>query len=177
MLLLFKQYGTADYGSKKELIDMATPKYNPAFISAILKRSLYAAFNTLSSGEISSRIMVFACDPDLKNFYCLTNKTSEKISQLSKNPGTNLLILGTSDKLDGNSETQVRGTARIFSKFSDKEVKTALELLSEKSSMIGTLKDSGSLGDFCVLKIKTSEITFRVFKDILQNIPKTTINF
>ena len=156
---------------------MATPKYNAAFVSAILKRSLYTAFNTLNEDKINSRIMVFASDPDLKYFYCLTNKTSEKIAQLGANPYANLLILGTSDKLDGNSETQVQGTVQVFSKFADKEVKTALDLLSEKSSMLSTIKDSGSLGDFCIIRVKTGEVTFRVFKDILQNIPKTILNF
>ena len=156
---------------------MATPKYNAAFISAILKRCLYTSFNTLNDDKINSRVMVFASDPDLKYFYCLTNKTSEKVAQLGKNPYANLLILGTSDKLDGNSETQVQGTGQLFSKFSDKEVKTALDLLAEKSSMLSTIKDSGSLGDFCIIRIKTGEITFRVFKDILQNIPKTILNF
>ncbi len=162
---------------KRSSINMATPKYNAEFISAILKRSLYASFNTLNGDKINSRIMVFASDPDLKNFYCLTNKTSEKIAQLGRNPFANLLILGTSDKLDGNSETQVQGTVQLFTKFTDKEVKTALDMLSEKSSMMSTVKDSGSLGDFCIISVRTAEITFRVFKDILQNIPKTTLKF
>ena len=156
---------------------MATPKYSAAYISAILKRTLYASFSTLNKGKINSRVMVFAADADLNNFYCVTNKTTEKITELGMNPYANLLILGSSDKLDGTSETQVHGTAQFFSKFDDKEVKTGLDLLSEKSSMISTLKDSGSLGDYIIVKIKTSEINFRVYKDILQNIPKTTLSF
>jgi len=156
---------------------MAAPKYNASFISAILKRSIYTSFITMTNGTINSRIMVFSADPDLKNFYCVTNKTSEKIAELGRNPVTNLLILGTSDTLDGLSETQVRGTSQIFSKISDSETKHGLDLLSEKASIINTLKNSGSLGDFCILKIKTSEISFRIFKDVLQNIPKTILNF
>lgn len=156
---------------------MAAAKYNETFISSILKRSLYTTFSTLSKDKINSRIMVFAADSSLRNFYCISNKTTEKILELGKNPYANLLILSTSDKLDGSSETQIHGTAQFFSKFTDPEVKTGLELLSEKSSMICALKDSGSLGDFCIVKIKTSEINFRIYKDILQNIPKTTLRF
>ncbi|MEI7542744.1 MAG: pyridoxamine 5'-phosphate oxidase family protein [bacterium] len=152
-------------------------KYDAGFISLVLQRSLYTTFNTFDQDKINSRIMVFAADSDLKNFYLVTNKTSKKISELAKNSYANLLILGPSNKLDDSSETQVHGTAKLFSKFDSLEVKVGLELLSEKSSMISTLKDTGSLGDFCIIQIKTSEINFRVYKDILQNIPKTTLNF
>lgn len=176
MLLLVKLNGTADHGSKRSIY-MATPKYNASFISAILKRSLYTGFSTFSEGKLNSRVMVFAADHDLKYFYCVTNKTTEKMAEIGKNPYCNMLVLSTSDRLDGMSETQIHGTAQVFCKMTDKEVKTGLELLSEKSSMISTVKDSGSLGDFCILKIKTSEISFRIYKDILQNIPKTILTF
>lgn len=156
---------------------MAKSKYTADFISSILQKSLYTTFNTFGQNKINSRIMAFAADSNLKNFYCVTNKTSQKISELAKNSYANLLILGPSNKLDDHSETQVHGTAKLFSKFNSLEVKIGLELLSEKSSMISTLKDTGSLGDFCIIQIKTTEINFRVYKDILQNIPKTTLNF
>ena len=154
---------------------MSNNEYDAPFIYSILSRTLFSSFCTINKDRINSRVMVFACTPDLKTFYTVTNKLTEKISELESNPYVNLLILASSNMLDDYSETQMHGKAEICSEAGSAVVKEALDLLSEKSSMIKALRDSGSLGDYVITKINAEEIDFRIYKDILQNIPKTLL--
>lgn len=158
-------------------MDKKIEDYSPSAIFPFLQKTLSGSLCTMKSGGINARFMVFACDNELKNYYMLTHKLTEKISEIKTNPTGALSIISTSDKLDDYAETTVSGKLSILTNFDDDDTQKGFKLLCSKSSMVQMMYDSGSMGDYVMIKLSAKEVVFRVYRDILKNVPKTTLRF
>jgi hypothetical protein len=151
--------------------------YGVKEIYAELQKTLYGALATFQGREINLRHMLFACSPDLRTVYVATHLNSEKCQELRENPYATLSVLTLNEKLDDYSQTALIGKVGILTDFRDPEVQTGLTLLAARLAMVQMILDSGSLGDYCVLKLSVSRIHFGVYRDLVQNLSKTTLRF
>ena len=156
---------------------MAKKNYNVKFIYRSLERVLFCSLATFSEegNNINGRFMIFACDKNLEKFYFLSHRDAAKIKELKKNPKATICILSTADMLDDYSETIVKGIIKMEDNFSDKEVQKGLKLMAKRTRMLEMLIRGSSLRDYRMLTLTTEEITFRIYKDILDKMPKTII--
>jgi hypothetical protein len=152
-------------------------KYDESFIYPLLEKVLYCSCCTFSENgvDISTRFMVFACRENLREFYILTHGATRKVAEIRTNSRSTLSVISTAEVLDDFSETSVIGDFRIYTDFQDSTVQEGLKRIAKKSGMVQMLLDSGSLGEYVLLGLKMKEVSFRVYKDILQNVPATTI--
>lgn len=154
-------------------------KYDAGNIYPLLNKVLFCSLSNHPSEKepINARFMVFACEKNLSKFYFLTHKETLKVRELKKQPVVTASILSTAEVLDDYSETIVHGTAKIMTEFSDKTVQAGFKSLIAKSGMIKMLYDSGSMGDYVMIVLESHTVNFRVYKDILKNVPKTVIRY
>jgi hypothetical protein len=148
-------------------------KYDCAFIYPLVKKVLHGTFSTKHGNELNSRTMMFACQEDLRVFYLVTHEGTEKIKDLEKDPAAALCVLSTSDKLDDYSDTAVVGTCTLLRDFHHPDVQAGFKLLAAKSTTMQLLYNSGNMGEYCMIKMQINKITFRVYRDIILNVPKT----
>jgi hypothetical protein len=156
---------------------MSARSYDAAFIYPLLKKTLYCSFATLKARDIHGRFLMFACSDDLQAFYFLTPGSTEKVKELQAHPQATLCILSTSDKLDDYAETIVIGDAELLKDFGHPGVQTGLARLAEKSGQVQGLVASGSLGDYQLIRLVSREIHFRVYQDVISNVPKTVLRY
>ncbi len=156
---------------------MAKKTYNVNFIHRTLKRVLFCSLSTFSDerNDINGRFMIFACDKNLKKFYFLSHHDTAKVKDIKKNPKATICVLATADMLDDYSETIVKGIVKMVDNFSDTEVQKGLKLMAKRARRLATLIRGSSLRDYKMLILTTEEITFRIYKDILDKVPKTII--
>jgi len=151
--------------------------YEPDFIFNIINKEKYCWFNTISPEGIDSRIMTFASDEKLKRFYFLSFKTGAKVSEINANPNATLSISPAYDKLDDCSQTVVMGKVTILADFKDPSVQEGFLLILAKDDHSQMLFDSGTLGDYVMMRLDTKSLSFGIYKDLIRNLPKTIIRF
>lgn len=151
--------------------------YSGAAIHAELKKNMFALFNSYKGEEIYTRTIIFACTEDLNFFYFITHGDSEKIKQIRDNNRVSLGIFSKRTPLDDSVDVCAVGRAGILEDFNHPHVQQGLHLLAEKSPMMQMLIDSGGMNGYCMIKTDISELTFRIYKDILANVPKTILRF
>ncbi|MBN2530616.1 MAG: pyridoxamine 5'-phosphate oxidase family protein [Deltaproteobacteria bacterium] len=149
-----------------------------AEISLKLKGTPYCAMSTLSgTGDINARFMLFANTASFDWFYLMTGKSTAKVGDLRRRPEIALAAMTLAADIQDYRETLIKGRATILETFSDKAVQNALELLAEKMPMVQGLLDSGSLGDYVIIAVKTLELKYRLYSEILEQKPPTVITF
>lgn len=156
---------------------MSTGPYTTEVIYPLLQKTLYCSFSTHQGRDIRSRFLVFACLPDLKAFFFLTRKTSEKVRQLKADPRATACILSTSEALDDFSETVVIGEAEALSDLAHPAAQSGLQRLAEKAREMRRLLEAGDLGAYVLVRLLTRELQFRVYQDIIAEVPGTLIRF
>lgn len=151
--------------------------YTTEFIYPLVEKVLHCTMCTHApdSDAINTRVMLFACDADLGRVYMLTHNATSKIAELRANPSATACVLSTAEVLDNSSETIFQGTVRLKVEIDDPEVQGGLRALARKSGIVQALLDGGSLGEYVLLVLDTSEVIFRVYKDVLANADKTRI--
>lgn len=158
--------------------DWVDEQYTPEFIFKTMGGTEHCANCSIAEdGTINTRIMSFACDPELRRFYFMTHKAAPKLADYAKNPSVSVLVFSMAKDLGDFSETAAKGKLSVHSDFNSPAVQEGLRLLGEKNRMAKAIADKGSLGDYVVLELLTSEISFRIFRDIMKNVPKTTIKY
>jgi general stress protein 26 len=158
-------------------MEQVMTNYKADYIDKVLQRTELASLNTFTDGGINSRFMHFACDESLKEFYFMTHKDSDKISEIRQNPEATVSIISQGEKLADYCETTAKGRISIFSDIHDEAVKKGMRYLAEKSAMVKALLDRDSMGELLFLRMDVRQVVFRVYRDIVNNVPKTILNF
>jgi hypothetical protein len=153
--------------------------YDVGHIHALLLKTPAAAFSTLQGGRIRSRIMAFACDPALKHFYLMTFGGTEKLAQLEADSAATLtvLMLPAGADLEEASEATVIGEADRSADFNHDWVQEGLAVLAKKLPIFEQFLASGSMNGYWMIRLHTRELTFRTYRDVTSNIPKTILRF
>ncbi len=158
-------------------MDQVLTSYEVSYINKVLQRTELASLNTFKDSGINSRFMHFACNDELKEFYFITHKASDKVNEINMNPAATVSIISQGEKLADYCETTARGNIRIVNDINNTAARRALKYLSEKSAFAKMISDHGSLGDYVVLLLDVKQVVFRVYRDVVNNVPKTVIEF
>ncbi len=154
-----------------------TRQYSADRIYPFLDRALFASFSTRQGAEIDSRFMVFACDPQLQFFYFLTLSGSDKIQELRENPRATVSILSPGDGPEDYAETIVFGLCTLPAADADEAAQNGLKLLAAKSERFKMLIEKGLTDAYQLISLKSQRISFRIYQDILNDLPKTILRF
>lgn len=151
--------------------------HSVASVFAALEKLHFGALNTFRGTDINSRFMHFACDPTLRNFYFLTPSNAAKINEISLNPRGSFSALGSTEPVGDSSQTLVIGDFTVLGDIHDPEVRQGLQWLGRKDPNIGMILESGTLGNYAFLLLRTREIQFSVYKELRAHAPKFTVRF
>lgn len=154
------------------------PDYDTDFIYQTLKTNIYCVVSShASDGTINCRVMDFACTKDLREFFLLTLKTTEKLKDFARNPDISILVFTTPKGMPDYSELAVKGKISTHTDIHSPVVQNGLRIYTEKTGIMKALLDNDSLGDYVFLVLEPKEIAFNVLKDIMRGLPATKINF
>jgi hypothetical protein len=151
--------------------------YDASYIFNIINKEKYCWLNTISPEGIESRIMTFASDNEMKRFYFLSFKVGAKVSEIKSNPNVTLAISPAYEKLEDCSQTTVIGKVTILNDFKDPSVQEGFRLVLAKDDHAQMLFDSGTLGDYVMMRLDTKSLSFGIYRDLIRNLPKTIIRF
>lgn len=151
--------------------------YTTALISDRLKETMYGAVATHDGDEIHGRHMVFACRDDLQRVYMLTHGATRKVQELRAEPRATLIVHNAADSTEEVSQCSLVGQFRILAEFEDDAVQDGLQLLAQKTPIVRGMIAGGSLGEYVVLELMVSWLEFRVYEDILADVPPTIMRF
>jgi 1,4-dihydroxy-2-naphthoate octaprenyltransferase len=143
-------------------------------ILSVMKEIDVATVATASGTEIRSRMMHYWNDESF-NVYVATMKGDPKTLQITENPSVSLLILKRKDNINDSAEIEVTGKANHVKNETEKQ--QALQALAEKSPVVKYLKETNSLGVLDCVKVAPVYVKYRVFKDIVQGMPPTVLEF
>ncbi len=143
-------------------------------ISTHLNAVEIATVSTISGDGVRNRMMHFAFDKDF-NFYLATMKNDPKTLQMTRQPSVSMLIFKPAEDIYGSQEVEVIGKASFIN--DPGERKHALEITAERSPVVKYLVSTGNDGAFDCIKVKPEVIKYRIFKEIVQGIPPTVIEF
>ncbi len=139
-----------------------------------LREVPFATLSTLIDDSINVRSMLFANDPTLVDFYCLTDRHTDKVQELGVNPSCALGVIYAGERLDDYAEVAAMGQARVIDA-AEALTHPGLGLLADKSPMVRALQQGGALGDYVLLHLQARRVVFRVYGELLQGVPKTII--
>ncbi len=158
-------------------MDEQQKKYIKDVIVPILEPRKHATLSTMKGFKINSRFMIFACSKELDSFYFMANKESDKIDEIKKNSLVTAAILSSGYDISDYSETIISGDIKILDDFDSPGLKKGLRLLRAKSDVVKDMKRPYMIESTVILELVTKEIVFRFYKDVLQNVPRTSIRF
>ena len=139
-----------------------------------LKEIPVGAFSTFDGDKIRSRIMHYAFDGDF-NFCFATMKGEPKTRQLALNNSVSFLVHTAKTNVIEDWEVEIQGRA-IF--INDEQIrKEIIDILSVRSPVVNSLKESGQLNILDIIVLKPRMIKYRIFGEIVQNIPPAVFNF
>lgn len=130
--------------------------------------------STLQGRNIKSRVMHFYADDNFVIFLA-SMKSDPKIIQIISNPNVSLLVHIEEEELQNSKEVEITGIAKLVEDRAER--KRALNLLSQKSPVVKALVESGKDDLLHCIKIVPESIKFRVFKEIVQGVPPTVLDF
>jgi len=133
-----------------------------------------ATVATNSGVDIRSRMMHYWNDENF-NVYVSTMKGDPKTLQITENPSVSLLILKRNGNINDSSEIEVTG--RAYHVKNEDEKNRVLQALAGKSPVVKYLKETNSLGVLDCVKVVPVLVKYRVFKEIVQGLPPTVVEF
>lgn len=133
-----------------------------------------AAIGTSAGDGIRLRMMHYAAD---ENFiiYLATLKGDPKTVQMTNHPSISLLAHQAGADINESREVEITGKA-LFVR-DQKERERALEMTAKRSPVVKYLTESGNSGMLDCVKVVPDTVKYRVFKEIVQGVPPTVIEF
>ena len=143
-------------------------------VLAQMQSAAVAAVATVSGDKMRTRMMHFAVDDDFC-VYLASMKGDPKTSQMTHHPGLSLLVYFSTPEFNDSQEIEFTGVASFVR--NPEERKKALEITAVKSPVVKYLKDTGNTDVLDFIKVKPQLVKQRVFKEIVQGMPPTVIEF
>ena len=143
-------------------------------ILSLMEEVEVAAIATSAGEGMRIRMMHYATDENF-NIYLATLKGDPKTVQMTHHPSISLLAHRPGDDINESKEVEVTGKALFVS--DPKERERALEMTARRSPVVKYLTESGNSEMLDCVKVVPDTIKFRVFKEIVQGMPPTVIEF
>jgi 1,4-dihydroxy-2-naphthoate octaprenyltransferase len=138
-----------------------------------LGRAEVAAIGTSSMGSPRQRMMHFAVDEEF-NFYLTSTKGDPKVIQWINIPETAILIHQGPTFME-MEECEIIGRAEVLK--DDKDRAKAVELLVNRSPIVGQFHSIGALDRLEFIRVKPFTVKYRFVPEILQGEPPTVFDF
>ncbi|MGF7048031.1 1,4-dihydroxy-2-naphthoate octaprenyltransferase [Paenibacillus sp. DS2015] len=138
-----------------------------------LERAEVAAVGTSNMGLPRQRMMHFAVDEEF-NFYLTSTKGDPKVIQWINIPETAILIHQGPTFIE-MEECEVIGRAELLK--DEKDRNKAIELLVNRSPIVGQFHSIGALDRLEFIRVKPFTVKYRFVPEILQGEPPTVFEF
>jgi 1,4-dihydroxy-2-naphthoate octaprenyltransferase len=143
-------------------------------VLSLLKGAEVAVVATVSGDRMRTRMMHFAVDDDF-HIYLATMKGDPKTLQMTHHPALSLLVHFPAEDFNESQEIEFTGVPRFVR--DPQERQKALELTATKSPVVKYLMDTGNADALDCIKVEPQLIKLRVFREIVQGLPPTVIDF
>lgn len=143
-------------------------------ILALMDNVEVAAVATSAGERLRIRMMHYAVDENF-NIYLTTLKGDPKTTQMTHYPSISLLLHQPGADINESSEVEVTGKT-LFVR-DRKERERVLEITAKRSPVVKYLTETGNGDMLDCVKVVPDTIKFRVFKEIVQGMPPTVIEF
>ncbi len=143
-------------------------------ILSLMKQAEVAAIATAAGDKVRTRMMHFAAADDF-TVYLATMKGDPKTVQITHQPSISILVHRPGDSITESREVEVTGKALLVRDSAERQ--HALEMTAQKSPVVKHLKEAGNTDILDTVKVVPETIKLRVFKEIVQGMPPTVIEF
>jgi len=149
-------------------------QHNQAEILLLMENVEVAAIASSAGDRLRVRMMHYAADDNF-NIYLATMKGDPKTVQMTHHPSISLLIHQPGADINESKEVEITGKALFVRDQEERE--QALEMTAKRSPVVKYLTETGNSDMLDCVKVVPDTIKFRVFKEIVQGIPPTVIEF
>jgi uncharacterized pyridoxamine 5'-phosphate oxidase family protein len=132
------------------------------------------AVATLEGDKLRARMMHYAYDENF-NIYLSTLKGEPKIGQMTNHSAISLLAHHAGANINESMEVEISGEALFIQ--GQKEREQAFERMAKRSPVVKNLTETGNSGILECIKVVPDTVKFRIFKEVVQGIPPTVIEF
>ena len=143
-------------------------------ILSVLESVAVAAVATSAGNGMRNRMMHYASDQNF-NCYLATIKGDPKTAQITHQPSVSLLIYEGGGDINDSREVEISGKAVIVKDQAERQ--KALEITAKRSPVVKYLMEAGNEEVLDCIKVAPEVVKFRVFKEIVQGLPPTVIEF
>lgn len=143
-------------------------------ILSVMKKVEVAAVSTSAGEKLRTRMVHYATDDNF-NIYLATLKGDPKTVQMTHHPSISLLVYHDAADINESKEVEVTGKALFVREQREREL--ALEMVAKRSFVCKYFIESGNSGMLDCIKVMPDTIKFRIFKEIVQGMPPTVIEF
>ncbi len=143
-------------------------------ILSLMENVEVAAVATSAGERLRTRMMHYATDENF-NIYLATIKGDPKTVQMTNYPSISLLVHQSGADINESKEVEITGKA-LFVR-DQKERERALEMTAKRSPVVKYLTETGNSSMLDCVKVVPDTIKFRIFREIVQGIPPTVIEF
>ena len=119
-------------------------------------------------------MMHYAADENL-NCYLASMKGDPKTVQITHHPSVSLLIYKDGGDVNDSREIEISGKAVIVKDQTERQ--KAPEITAKRSPVVSYLVEAGNEEVLECIKVAPEVVKFRVFKEIVQGLPPTVIEF
>lgn len=150
-------------------MEQETISYKAGSIYEIIKDTPIASLITFKGDDMKMKYRIFACDSGLEAFYFLVCKDEDGIIETADYSLCTISIIPTNRAKSEYMEIKIMGNITMLTEFSDAMVQKGFKLLAERSKFAKKLYESGSIGNYVILKIVPNKISLRDYNNITKN--------
>ncbi len=143
-------------------------------ILSLMENVEVAAVATSAGERMRIRMMHYATDENF-NIYLATLKGDPKTVQMTNYPSISLLVHQSGADINESKEVEITG--KVLFVRDQEERERALEMTAKRSPVVKYLTESGNSSMLDCIKVVPDTIKFRIFREIVQGIPPTVIEF
>ncbi|MFQ5866934.1 MAG: pyridoxamine 5'-phosphate oxidase family protein [bacterium] len=151
-------------------------QHNVQEILSHLEKKTVGILGTLDkeTGNIRLRVMYYGVESKF-NCYLMSTKGSPKIGQILTTFNVSFIVFGLEDPYDNSWEVEIDGKAELLKE--KEEVNYALEKLKGRNPFADVAIESGITGQFDLIKLIPNVVRFRLYKEALEGMPPTVLEF
>ena len=143
-------------------------------VLSVLREVQVAAVATSAGDRVRNRMMHYSVDENF-NIYLATMKGDPKTIQITNCPSIALLICKTGADFNDSQEVELTGKAFVVS--NEKERQRALDATAQRSPVVKHLVETENDQVLECIRVTPITIKHRVFREIVQGIPPTIMDF
>ena len=141
-----------------------------------LREKEIAVVSTKDAKEnlLRSRVMYYGVD-DRFVCYLMSLKRSPMVEQVNIEKGLSMLVCALEDPFDRSWEVEINGLAQTLTL--QKEINNALLMLKGRNPFADVALEAGITAQFDFVKLTPKFVRYRIYSEVLDQIPPTIIRF